>query len=108
MNLRTVSIGFALFHAVAFLGFLAYFAEANQRDGQAMLLWGYWLVIDFPVSLLVPAGWWIINPDSPLAHYWLYAVHGILGTMWWCMLPVVAVRVYGWAVSRRSARTDQA
>lgn len=92
--IRTVAITLAVVHAAAFIAFVAYFLDTNQRDGQAMLLWGYWLVIDFPVSLLVPLGWTVLNPDSPTSQYWLYAVHGGAGTIWWYCLPLIAARVY--------------
>ena len=92
--MRLASISLAAVHAAAFFLFLAYFSEANQRDGQAMLLWGYWLVIDFPVSLLVPAGWWVMDADAAVTRYWLYFVHGVLGTVWWYWIPAIAVRVF--------------
>lgn len=91
---RVFAVTLAASHAVAFLAFLAYFQSVSERDGQAMLLWGYWLIIDFPVSLLVPLGWSLIDPDSPLSRYWLYAVHGVIGTVWWYCLPLIIARVY--------------
>ena len=91
---RRIAIGLAVLHFVLFLAFVTYFRGANHHDGQAMLLWSYWLVIDFPVSLLVPAGWSLIEPDSPLTRYWLYLVHGVLGTVWWFVLPLIVARIY--------------
>jgi hypothetical protein len=91
---KIVAISLATFHAVLFLAFLAYYQDVSHRDGQAMLLWTYWLVIDFPVSLLVPLGWSLIDPDSPLSRYWLYGVHGVIGTIWWYVLPLIVARVY--------------
>lgn len=91
---RAFAVGCGVLHAALFLAFLAYYRDANHHDGQAMLVWSYWLVIDFPVSLLVPAGWSLIDPDSPLTRYWLYVVHGGLGTIWWYCLPLIVARIY--------------
>jgi hypothetical protein len=91
---KRFALGLAALHVVLFLAFLAYFRDASHHDGQAMLLWTYWLVIDFPVSLLVPAGWSLIEPDSPLTRYWLHFVHGVMGTLWWYLLPLIVARVY--------------
>lgn len=94
LSIRAISIVLVSVHAIAFLLFLLYFLGANERDGQAMLLWTYWLVIDFPVSVLVLVGWWLIDPDShrgaALSQYWLYFVHGVVGTIWWYYIPQAA------------------
>ena len=100
---RPIAVAFALLHALLFVAFATYVSEVGQRDGQAMLLWGYWLVIDFPVSLLVPLGWSVIDPDSPLSRYWLYAVHGVIGTIWWYCVPLIVAGVYRKFMPRVSA-----
>jgi len=64
-----------------------------------MLLWIYWLFADFPVSLLVIAGWWFMDPDSQygavLGYYLPYLVHGLLGAVWWYYIPVVTIAIGG-------------
>jgi len=95
------SIALAFLHAVVFAAFLAYYLDVNQRDGQAMLLWTYWLIIDFPVSLLVPLGWSFISPESDLSRYWLYFVHGVAGTLWWYLIPFAVGAIYRRLVRQR-------
>jgi hypothetical protein len=73
----------AAIHLIMFFWFLYYLDGLSSRDGQGPLLWVYWLVIDFPVSLLVI----LLFAVDITSHYMLYFVHGILGTIWWFYLP---------------------
>jgi hypothetical protein len=75
----------AAIHLIMFFWFLYYLNDLLSRDGQGPLLWVYWLVIDFPVSLLVI----LLFAVDITSHYMLYFVHGILGTIWWFYLPTV-------------------
>lgn len=79
---------------------LAIYVDSSS-DGQSPLLWAFFAVIDFPVSLLYPGrngvamwveGWW---PDV----YWPYVIHGVLGTAWWFLLPFWVRPVGTWARS---------
>ena len=76
-------IGFAIFHLVAFFAFLVYLSDVAARDGQAQLLWIFWLVGDFPVSLLV----FVAKAVGFRSIWTLYFIHGVVGTIWWYFLP---------------------
>ena len=80
-----IGLLFAAIHLIVFLWFLSYLGDLSGRDGQGPLLWVYWLVIDFPVSLLVI----LLFAADVTSHYVMYIVHGILGTIWWYYLPTV-------------------
>ena len=88
MNMnKQVKIGLLLAasHLIVFIWFLYYLNDLSARDGQGPLLWVYWLVIDFPVSLLVI----LLFAVDVTSHYVMYIVHGVLGTLWWFYLPTV-------------------
>jgi hypothetical protein len=84
---RQLKIGLLLaaIHLVVFFWFISYLGDLSGRDGQGPLLWIYWLVIDFPVSLVVV----LLFAVDVTSHYVMYFVHGILGTIWWLYLPTV-------------------
>ena len=86
MNMqKKIGLLFAIIHLIAFFWFLSYLGDLSGRDGQGPLLWVYWLVIDFPVSLLVI----LLFAVDITSHYVMYIVHGILGVIWWFFLPTV-------------------
>jgi len=86
MNMqKKIGLLFAIIHLTAFFWFLSYLGDLSGRDGQGPLLWVYWLVIDFPVSLLVI----LLFAVDITSHYVMYIVHGVLGTIWWLFLPTV-------------------
>ena len=93
---KKIGFGFAAAHLLAFILFVLYLHLAN--DGQARLLWAFWLPLDFPVSLLVIKGFDLISPDSQLGSFfrvWLpYFVHGVIGTVWWFFMPVVIGSIF--------------
>lgn len=80
------------------MGFLATVLIIQiSGDPQIALLWGYWAVIDFPVSLVyLVAG---ANYDTfcqqfqgtLVAHliYLPHIIHGFLGLIWWYFLPKI-------------------
>jgi len=80
-----IGVLFAIVHLIMFFWFLSYLDELSGSDGQGPLLWVYWLVIDFPVSLLVI----IMFAIDVTSHYMLFFVHGILGTIWWFFVPTI-------------------
>jgi hypothetical protein len=63
----------------------------TSADGQASLVWLFWSIADFPVSLLyflAPAyshGAHTLFGDSPVAHmfYLPHVIHAVVGTAWW-------------------------
>lgn len=75
----------AAIHLVSFIGYVFYVASVAQRDGQAQLLWILWLIIDFPVSLLIFAAKGIGFTSVKV----IYFIHGFLGTIWWYFLPSI-------------------
>jgi hypothetical protein len=92
MIARKIGLSLALLHLVAFV-LLALYIRLSA-DPQAPLLWGVFAVIDFPLSLIyLFAG----NFSHSLPHleqswfaqflYFPYLIHGLLGTVWWYLLP---------------------
>lgn len=87
----------AILHIALFATFLSHYEVIADRDGQAMLLWMYWLPVDFPISLVLMMGWWVLDPNTACGeaagYYLLYVVHGVLGPIWWFYLPSLVVGV---------------
>jgi hypothetical protein len=71
-----VAIAVALLHLAGVLWTASY--VSHSLEGQAPLVWAYWIFIDLPWSLL--------PIESPLL------VHGLIGTVWWCVLVVILSR----------------
>ena len=84
MNIK-IGLLLAIAHLILFFWFLWYLSDLSGRDGQGPLLWAYWLIIDFPVSLLVVLSFAV----DITSRYVMYFVHGILGTIWWFYLPTI-------------------
>ena len=63
----------------------------RSTDPQAPLLWGMFAINDFPVSLLYFLGPKVHALGNSVASqnvvYMPYVIHGILGTVWWYILP---------------------
>jgi hypothetical protein len=66
----------AILHLAGVLWTASY--VSHSLEGQAPLVWVYWIVIDLPWSLL--------PFQSPLL------VHGLIGTVWWCVLIIIFSR----------------
>jgi len=76
----------AAIHAIIFVFFVIYLHGIS--DGQSQMLWMLFLVIDFPVSLLVWYGYDFLPENANTIRFYLpYFVHGILGTLWWYYFP---------------------
>jgi hypothetical protein len=69
-----------------------YVSALSQTSGQAVLLWVYWLLIDFPVSLL---GYFLFDGQ-------FFLVHAVIGSLWWFFLVLVIARIVQ-ALRRRFA-----
>lgn len=82
----------ALIHVLLFVFFVGYM-HLIVRDGQAQLLWIIFLVIDFPISLSVLVAYDLLPQGSELANMARYStpyiVHGIIGPIWWYLLPQI-------------------
>lgn len=50
--MKKFCIGFAIFHVAAFVFFLL-FMQSQADVAQHQLYWIFWLVADFPISLLI-------------------------------------------------------
>jgi uncharacterized integral membrane protein len=85
---KKFSIGFAIFHTVIFIWFLV-FMEDQSGEAQHQLYWFFWLLIDFPVSLLI----FIAKVVGFRSIYTLYFIHGVIGTIWWYFLPKVLLAI---------------
>jgi hypothetical protein len=87
----------AAIHISIFVVFIVYLLSVMSRDGQAQLLWMIWIPIDFPISLLVPVTLSLVSDKMLATSKWLtialsylpYFVHGVLGTVWWYLLPKI-------------------
>ena len=89
-----IPLALAASHAVLFAITVIYVSKSS--DGQAALVWLFWDVPDFPISLLH----WFAPQYSQWVHaiaqrdsfldYVLYAphlIHGLFGTIWWFVMP---------------------
>jgi hypothetical protein len=88
-------------HVVGFLLTVSY--TYVSADGQASLVWVYWALIDFPLSLFYFFGesygdiLTTIEGYAPLVAQILYLpniVHGIFGTIWWLFLPTFISKIF--------------
>ncbi|PHR26010.1 MAG: hypothetical protein COA36_13235 [Desulfotalea sp.] len=93
---KKIGVFLASVHLSAIIAFICYLEFLPKPDGQEPLMWVYWLIIDFPVSLLVLL-FFLLNITS---HIMLYLVHGIVGTVWWLFVPVIVNRLYAKFVNR--------
>jgi len=98
----------ALMHVIIFVLFLIYLSSVYDRDGQAILLWAYWLILDFPVSLLLLLGWDLMGSSETqimifLRYYLPHFVHGVLGTIWWLYLPSFIQKIW-WKLKGLASR----
>jgi hypothetical protein len=60
-----------------------YVSVAEQTSGQAVLVWAFWLFVDFPVSFL---GYFLLDGQ-------FFLVHAVIGSLWWFFLITVATRI---------------
>lgn len=87
---RKIGLLFSVIHLMLVVFFVYYLKYISAKDGQGQLMWAYWLIIDFPISLLVLLSF-LLNVTS---HYMLYFVHGVLGTICWFYWPVIISNLY--------------
>jgi hypothetical protein len=73
----------ALVHLLGTLLTSWYVSVASETDGQAVLVWAIWAIIDLPVSALA----YQLSGFSPLV------VHGVIGSTWWYFLALVVRRL---------------
>lgn len=67
----------------------------RSTDPQASLLWVFFAIADFPISLIILfsgnaySEWLNGFKQSVIVHilYLPYLVHGVVGTIWWYYLP---------------------
>jgi hypothetical protein len=85
---KKIGFLFVVIHLVIFFWFLSYLKRLSGIDGQGPLLWFYWLIIDFPVSLVVV----LFFAVDITSRYVMYFTHGFLGTIWWFFVPMVACK----------------
>ena len=79
-------------HLAAFLTLAFYITRS--ADPQAPLLWVVFAVIDFPLSLLYFLAGSLSNSLHQFEKSWVayvlylpYLIHGLLGPIWWYLLP---------------------
>jgi len=87
-SMKKFCIGFAIFHLLAFISFLI-FLQTQTGVAQYQFYWIFWLIADFPVSLLFFAA----SKLGVVSYAFMLLLHGVLGTVWWYFLPVVLVAI---------------
>ncbi|HUP79057.1 MAG TPA: hypothetical protein VM260_10930 [Pirellula sp.] len=90
-----VGICLAVAHLLLFVGCVLY--VNSTYEGQASLIWVTWAIVDFPVSLIYVLfaesySKWLQDAlqGKELLQQVLYLPHvvnGLLGTVWWYLLP---------------------
>ena len=63
---------------------------SRSSEGQAPLVWAYWLFIDLPWSLPL---WQLMNGSFVL-------IHGVIGTAWWYLLVLLIGRLIAFAKAK--------
>jgi len=66
---------------------LTTFYVSNSADGQAPLVWAYWMFLDMPWSL----------PLWQLMDGRFFLIHGVIGTAWWYALALLVWRLFAYA-----------
>jgi len=84
-----IGLMLAVIHLAAFFWFISHISLLAAMVSPATL-WRLWVVIDFPVSLVVVV--------FSLEHEGMYRllklfVHGILGTIWWFFWPMITYKL---------------
>lgn len=104
---KGIGCGLAVTHLSIFFLFVWYL-NFEIDDGQSQLLWVIFLVLDFPISLLVWYGYDLNFPGvgflNSLKEALPYFVHGVLGTVWWYMFPQLISKLFSSVV--RKSKTD--
>jgi hypothetical protein len=73
----------ASIHVLVFVYFFVFIDVMSAGKEQAQLLWIYWLVIDFPVSILQI----LILISGGFSKLSIVINHGLIGTLWWYFVP---------------------
>lgn len=107
---RNPGLYLAAIHLAAFAATVLY--TTYSPEGQAPLIWLFWALVDFPLSLFYWVGGqgyaaWVegLSDNSLLLGYIFYTphlIHGVVGTIWWYFLP----RFIKEALNKRKPGTD--
>jgi len=87
---RTHAIAAAVAAAHLLGVFLTQYYVSTSSDGQASLVWAYWMFIDLPWSLPL---WELMNGKFLL-------IHGVAGTAWWYLLILIIGRLVAFIRTR--------
>jgi len=85
VKLDKYGLWFGFLHLLFFIIFLLYVLALNGRDGQAHMLWIVWTFIDMPISFI----FFFSEEIGIKSIYFLYFIHGVLGTIWWYFIPAI-------------------
>lgn len=95
--LRWIGVFLALAHLIVSWSFIIYIRTRPYYDAQWVLVWYYFLPIDFPFSLLV---FLALNENirvflEPLSEFLSLPeiIHGIIGPIWYYFLPRVVWKI---------------
>lgn len=98
-RVNKTSLTFSATHLTAFV--LTVIFINRSPDPQAPLVWVFFAIVDFPVSLLylLPIGNYSHEVDTAATAvmsqilYLPHLIHGVLGTIWWYFLPRAILRL---------------
>jgi len=88
-----IGVALAGTHFFLFVASVAYVYTSST--GQSSLIWVVWAIVDFPISLLyvvsaAPYSAWLETLGYDFLQHLLYLphlLHGLIGTIWWYLLP---------------------
>ena len=87
-RIYVVAAGVAAAHLLGVL--LTAWYVSGSSEGQAPLVWIYWMFIDLPWSLPL---WQLMTGSFVL-------IHGVIGTAWWYLLVILIGRVIAFAKTK--------
>jgi hypothetical protein len=73
----------ATVHLFIFICFFVFVEVLSEGKEQIQLLWIYWLVLDFPVSIFHLVS--VLSGN--FSRFSIIVTHGLLGTLWWYYIP---------------------
>jgi len=78
-----VGVRFAVLHIFAFLVSVA--CVGLMEGWAGVFIWPVWAIVDFPCSLL----YYFYQSINKTFFYPPYFIHGVVGTIWWCLIPTI-------------------
>lgn len=80
----------ALFHTCLLLYTFYYVNAIEAGTAQIQLVWVFWLIIDFPISIFMILHLFL---GGYVEVFSILLIHGLIGTIWWFLLPTLVVKI---------------